>query len=197
MLLAEKDFAKAITAAAVADFAAAPNLQDAIASGVIGARKLRDMMLRAAESEVSGFPDVPTFPNLRKLIRSWVQVESGSRASGMGAPAPAPATDYSWISSAFSAVTTIANTYVNYKTGKELVEIEKEKAAAATRTQEILARQAELDAANARLIYSKQAEAEARAESEGGPLKIPGVPGWVVPGVGALAIIGGILAFRR
>jgi hypothetical protein len=189
-LLAERAFAQAISAAFVADVEAAPILKEAVASGAIGPRRLRDMMLRAIESEISGHAAVPTFPNLRKLAKEQIRIQGGIRSFGMGAAEAA--TSYDWIAPAVGAVTSIANLFVSYTTGKELVKLEKEKTAAYLRSQELLARQAELDAAAKRLAYSKEAEAEAKL----GPLSIAGLPGWALPAAGAVAVVGGILLFR-
>jgi hypothetical protein len=189
VLLAEKEFARAISAAFVADVEAAPILKEAVASGAIGPRRLRDMMLRAIESEISGRAGVPTFPNLRKLAREQIRVQGRTRSFGMGVTEAPASTSYDWIMSAAGAVTSIANAFISYQTGKKLIELEKEKTAAYLRSQELLARQAELDAARARLAYSKEAEAEAKA----GPLSIAGLPGWAVPAAGAAAVVGILL----
>jgi hypothetical protein len=191
-LLAERAFAEAISSAVVADFASAPILEEAVASGVIGPRKLRDMMLRAVESEVSGRAVVPLFPNLRKLAREQIRLESGIRPFGMGAPAPVAETDYSWIGFAAGAFTSVANAVVSYQTGKKLVGLEEERTAAYVRLQETLAKRAELDATAARLSYSKQAEEEAKA----GPLSVAGIPGGIVAAGAVAAVVGGALLLK-
>lgn len=191
-ILADRAFAEAISSAFVADVEAAPILKEAVASGIIGRRKLRDMMLRAIESEVSGRAGVPTFPNLRKLAREQIRIQARVRPSGMGAK---ETTSYDWIGSAAGAVSTIANFFVTYQTSKELVSLEKEKTAAFVRAQEAAAKRAEVDAVAKRLAYSKQAEAEAKAEAEAGPLSVAGLPGWAVPAA-AVAVVGGILLLK-
>lgn len=178
-LLAEKDFARAISSAFVADLAAAPELERAIASGAIGSRQLRNMMLRAVETETSGRAGVPHFPNLRRLARERMRLETRIRSFGMG---------QDWVTSMAAAIGAVATAAVTYTVGKDVAKAEREKAAAIAAA---TARQAELDAARERLAYSQQARAEAGFPST------TGTPGWVLPAAGAaVVVVGGILLLK-
>lgn len=176
-LLAEREFARALSSAFVADLEAAPELREAIASGIIGPRRLRDMMVRAAESEASGYPGVPTFPNLRRLVRERIRLEGRIRSFGMG---------QDWVASMVGAIGAVANAAVAYTVGKDIAKAERERAQAIAAA---AARQAELDAARERLAYSQQAKAEAGFPSGAG------LPGWVLPAAAA-AVVGGVLVLR-
>lgn len=176
-LLAERDFARAISSAFVADMASAPELRRAIASGMIGPRKLRDMMVRAAEAEASGFPGVPTFPNLRRLVRERISIQGRIRSAGMG---------QDWMASMIGAIGAVAVAASTYTAGRDLAKAEKEKAEAIAAAAK---RQAELDAARERLAYSQQARVEAGLQPSGG------VPGWALPAAGAV-VVGGFLLLR-
>lgn len=190
-ILAEGEFATALAAAAVADMERAPALKEAVASGAVSARALREMMLRDVESEAAGYPGVQIFPNIRRLIRDRAELQERLRAAGMEAAEVPATTSYDWLAPAVGAFTSIAGAIVNYQTQKKLAEAAKETAVATARSQELAAKQAELDAAATRLAYSK----EAKAQSGLIPEIIPGVPGWAIP-VGIAAVVGGVLLLR-
>lgn len=171
--------AKAFSSAFVADMARHPRIAK-------DASELRRLIREDLIREVKGVRGAPSFPNLRKLLRSQMVV--GERrmraASGMG----------QWVEAASSLTNAIVGATGAYFTAKTQAETTKKLAEIDLTRQQIALKGLELQAAQQRLqLAATQGSPDAASASIGGGSTGPGgVPTavWVGGGVavGALAL---------
>ncbi|MGH9389542.1 MAG: hypothetical protein ACRD1Z_07995 [Vicinamibacteria bacterium] len=178
-----KEYARAFSAAFVADLARDPDLSLRVARGRVSAAGLRDEAFRDIARGVRG--GRTRFPHLQRLVRQQMEVEKRVlRDAGVGAEAPAKPEANVWdaIGGAIAGAATIASNVLTTKyeaKGNEAV--------------------ASLNAQSQQLsLQAQQLAAQTAARAAAGPPSE--TPGWVVPaavGVGLLLVGGVVYAATR
>jgi len=179
---AKQEYAKAFSAAFVADIERSPTLKQSLITKKLDARGLANVAYRS----LSGRQNL--FPNLRRIVKEAAKLEIAP--SGMG----------QWAELIGSLVSTAANVATKTYTAKVEAKTAESIAKLDIQRQQTAAAAAELQAKAAQLQYSNAEAAVRRAEeAAGGPTpSILGVPWWgAALGVAAAGTIGYLLLKRR
>ena len=187
MIADREAYAKALAAAFVADMARSGALQDEIVRGRVGARGLRNMILRDLRRGVAGAEGSALFPNLRAFVAETIDLEAlARRQATLGELG-----EWAELASVLvGAASSYINKRVESKTVSALSKIDVQK-------QQLAAKAAELEASRARMQYAASEQTARAAEAGAGPLAAVGIPGWVVPaGIAAAVAIGGYFLLK-
>ena len=170
-------YSKAITAAFLADMAAAPSIAKAIQARQLDGRGLSDIILRDLERGVRD--EKPAlFPHLRAVLRTQMNVEElrakGTLANGMS----------EWAELATAVVAAAGTYYTEQQKAKAAESIAKLQ----VKQQQAAAAEAAAEAEKQRLALATSQGAPASAAGGGG-----GIPSWLLPAAGIVVVGGGIL----
>jgi hypothetical protein len=178
---AKKEYAKAFSAAFVADIERSPLLKRSIIEKKIGPRGLANIAYRSLSGKGHDL-----FPNLRQIVKEAAKLEIAP--SGMGQWADLVG---SLVSTAAEVATKAYTTRLESKTAESIAKLQ-------TKQQQAAAAAAELQAKAAQLQYSDAEAAARRAERAAAPLSVFGIPWWgVALGIAGVGGIGYLLSKKK